>query len=107
VTPLLSIGSRTDSGNRQHRLRPGKRQTTAFVATYRLDWVKKAFGQFDACDKGANVVIYATGTLYGVWQDGRTFSANCYLDRYEVRERQDNSPGCQERQHRMAYGTSD
>jgi len=51
----------------------------------RYKWVKKALGQFDWMDRGDSVVVYANGTLYGEWPDGRTFAGNRYLDRYEVR----------------------
>ena len=58
---------------------------TAFNAS-RYAWVKKDFGPMEAVDNGDHVVVYCTGTLYGAWPDGRSFSGNRYLDRYEVRD---------------------
>lgn len=51
----------------------------------RYQWVKKALGQFDWTEHDDHVVVYSNGTLYGEWPDGRSFSNNRYLDRFEVR----------------------
>ncbi|MDI9221070.1 nuclear transport factor 2 family protein [Pantoea sp. EA-12] len=57
---------------------------TEFNAS-RYRWVKKQLGDFDWMEKSpGHVVVYCTGTLYGEWPDGRHFSGNRYLDRYEV-----------------------
>jgi len=66
------------------RRMPSAYEITAFNGA-RYNWVKKTLGQFDACDRGDHVVVYSNGTLYGEWTDGRTFSGNRYLDRFEVR----------------------
>lgn len=64
---------------------PDPQAITAFNGG-RYRWVKKALGQFDWMDRGDVVVVYANGTLYGEWPDGKAFAGNRYLDRYEVRE---------------------
>lgn len=51
----------------------------------RYAWVKKSLGQFDWTDHPDHTVVYSNGTLYGEWPDGRAFSGNRYLDRFEVR----------------------
>ncbi|MDH2436373.1 nuclear transport factor 2 family protein [Pokkaliibacter sp. MBI-7] len=58
-------------------------EITTFNAS-RYRWVKKLLGDFDCMEKESVVVVYATGTLYGEWPDGRSFSGNRYVDRYEV-----------------------
>ncbi|PPC75540.1 hypothetical protein C4K68_20115 [Pokkaliibacter plantistimulans] len=58
-------------------------EITTFNAS-RYRWVKKLLGDFDYMEKEGVVVVYATGTLYGEWPDGRSFSDNRYVDRYEV-----------------------
>jgi ketosteroid isomerase-like protein len=65
------------------RTMPTTHDITAFNAT-RYAWVKKALGQFDWTDRGDHTVVYSNGTLYGEWPDGRKFSGNRYLDRFEV-----------------------
>ncbi|SEG78885.1 nuclear transport factor 2 family protein [Marinobacterium lutimaris] len=67
------------------RAMPSAHEITAFNKS-RYSWVKKQLGQFDACDKSDHVVVYSNGTLYGEWLDGRSFSGNRYLDRFEVRD---------------------
>ena len=67
------------------RLMPSAKEITAFNAA-RYNWVKKALGQFDWTDRGDHTVVYSNGTLYGEWPDGRSFSGNRYLDRFEVRD---------------------
>lgn len=57
---------------------------TAFNAG-RYAWVKKALGQFDFTEYPDYTVVYSNGTLFGEWPDGRAFSGNRYLDRFEVR----------------------
>lgn len=64
---------------------PDPQAITAFNGA-RYKWVKKQLGQFDWMDRGDHVVVYATGTLYGQWPDGREFAGNRYVDRYEVRD---------------------
>ncbi len=54
----------------------------------RYAWVKKALGQFDWTEHPDHTVVYSNGTLYGEWPDGRPFSGNRYLDRFEVRNGQ-------------------
>ncbi|MFC4257676.1 nuclear transport factor 2 family protein [Marinobacter lacisalsi] len=51
----------------------------------RYAWVKKALGTFDWTEHEDHTVVYSNGTLYGEWPDGRPFSGNRYLDRFEVR----------------------
>jgi ketosteroid isomerase-like protein len=54
----------------------------------RYAWVKKSLGQFDWTEHPDHTVVYSNGTLYGEWPDGRAFSGNRYLDRFEVRDGQ-------------------
>lgn len=54
----------------------------------RYAWVKKLFGQYDWTEHADHTVVYSNGTLYGEWPDGRAFSGNRYLDRFEVRNGQ-------------------
>lgn len=63
---------------------PDARAITAFNAG-RYAWVKKQLGAFDWMERDDHTVVYSTGTLYGEWPDGRSFSGNRYLDRFEVR----------------------
>jgi ketosteroid isomerase-like protein len=63
---------------------PDPQTITAFNGA-RYAWVKKALGNFDWMDRGDHTVVYSNGTLYGEWPDGRSFSGNRYLDRFEVR----------------------
>ena len=66
------------------RVMPTVHGVTAFNAA-RYQWVKKQPGEFDWLEKQpGHIVVYCTGFLYGVWPDGRSFSGNRYLDRYEV-----------------------
>jgi len=51
----------------------------------RYAWVRKSLGQFDWTEHSDHTVVYSNGTLYGEWPDGRAFSGNRYLDRFEVR----------------------
>jgi ketosteroid isomerase-like protein len=67
------------------RAMPDPQTITAFNGS-RYAWVKKALGNFDWMDRGDHTVVYSNGTLYGEWQDGRSFSGNRYLDRFEVRD---------------------
>ncbi|MBP2169411.1 ketosteroid isomerase-like protein [Erwinia toletana] len=78
MTPAVNI---TFTGK---RVMADPQAITAFNGG-RYKWVKKALGQFDWMDRGDCVVVYANGTLYGEWPDGRRFAGNRYLDRYEVR----------------------
>lgn len=66
------------------RVMPDAHHITAFNGS-RYAWVKKSIGQYDCVDHGDHQVVYSNGTLYGEWPDGRTFSGNRYLDRYEIR----------------------
>ncbi|MCU4677406.1 nuclear transport factor 2 family protein [Catenovulum sp. 2E275] len=52
----------------------------------RYTWVKKAIESYDCAEKEDRVVVYSNGTLYGEWPDGRSFSGNRYLDRFEVKD---------------------
>ncbi|MGB9097698.1 nuclear transport factor 2 family protein [Erwinia sp.] len=79
MTPEVKI---TFTGRREM---PDPQAITAFNGA-RYKWVKKQLGQFDWMDRGDHVVVYATGTLYGQWPDGREFAGNRYVDRYEVRD---------------------
>ncbi|WP_028241118.1 nuclear transport factor 2 family protein [Stutzerimonas azotifigens] len=67
------------------RAMPDAQAITAFNGA-RYAWVKKALGQFDWTDRGDHTVVYSNGTLYGQWPDGRSFSGNRYLDRFEVKD---------------------
>ena len=67
------------------RAMPSAHEITAFNAG-RYNWVKKQLGQFDWTEHADHTVVYSNGTLYGEWPDGRTFSGNRYLDRFEVRD---------------------
>lgn len=53
------------------------------VSRYR--WVKKSLGQFDCVVKEDHAIVYSNGTLYGEWLDGRPFSGNRFIDRFEIR----------------------
>ncbi|MCB4796991.1 nuclear transport factor 2 family protein [Pseudomonas sp. NP21570] len=64
---------------------PDTQAITVFNAA-RYNWVKKALGDFDWMDRDDHTVVYSNGTLYGEWPDGRSFSGNRYLDRFEVRD---------------------
>jgi hypothetical protein len=66
------------------RAMPAPQAITAFNGA-RYRWVKKQIGQYDWMEREGCTVVYSNGTLYGEWPDGRTFSGNRYLDRYEVR----------------------
>ncbi len=72
----------TFTGGRQM---PSASEITAFNAG-RYAWVKKALGEFDWCEREDCTVVYSNGTLYGEWPDGRSFSGNRYLDRFEVKD---------------------
>ncbi len=52
----------------------------------RYNWVKKSIESYDCAEKEDSVVVYSNGTLYGEWPDGRSFSGNRYLDRFEVKD---------------------
>ncbi|MDE1165632.1 MAG: nuclear transport factor 2 family protein [Pseudomonas sp.] len=67
------------------RAMPDPQTITAFNGA-RYAWVKKALGNFDWMDRGDHTVVYSNGTLFGQWLDGRSFSGNRYLDRFEVRD---------------------
>lgn len=67
------------------RAMPSARDITAFNAG-RYAWVKKDVGRFDWAEHADHTVVYSNGTLYGEWLDGRSFSGNRYLDRFEVRD---------------------
>ncbi|MEH6493421.1 nuclear transport factor 2 family protein [Halopseudomonas sp.] len=67
------------------RVMPSATEITAFNAA-RYNWVKKELGQFDWTEHADHTVVYSNGTLYGEWPDGRSFSGNRYLDRFEVRD---------------------
>jgi ketosteroid isomerase-like protein len=66
------------------RAMPDPQAITAFNAS-RYALVKKKLGNFDWMDRGDHTVVYSNGTLFGEWPDGRSFSDNRYLDRFEVR----------------------
>ncbi len=67
------------------RAMPSATEITAFNAG-RYRWVKKQLGAFDWAEYEDHTVVYSNGTLYGEWPDGRSFSGNRYLDRFEVRD---------------------
>jgi ketosteroid isomerase-like protein len=67
------------------RVMDGTRAMTEFNRG-RYAWVRKSLGQFDWTERSDHTVVYSNGTLYGEWPDGRTFSGNRYLDRFEVRD---------------------
>lgn len=52
----------------------------------RYNWVKKDISHYDCVVYDDYAVVYSNGTLYGEWKDGRSFSGNRYLDRFEVRK---------------------
>lgn len=64
---------------------PTTEHITAFNGS-RYKWVKKSIGEYDCADRGDCVIVYSNGTLYGEWPDGRPFTGNRYLDRFEVRD---------------------
>ncbi|MFJ4347541.1 nuclear transport factor 2 family protein [Pseudomonas sp. NPDC089401] len=66
------------------RAMPTPTDITAFNGA-RYTWVKKQLGAFDWCEREDHTVVYSNGTLYGQWPDGRSFSGNRYLDRFEVK----------------------
>lgn len=66
------------------RAMPAPQAITAFNGA-RYRWVKKLIGQYDWMEREDCTVVYSNGTLYGEWPDGRAFSGNRYLDRYEVK----------------------
>ncbi|GBL46547.1 putative inner membrane protein [Sulfuriferula multivorans] len=68
------------------RLMPDAQAITMFNKA-RYAWVKKAFGHFDWMERDDHTIVYSNGTLYGEWPDGRSFSGNRYLDRFEVRDK--------------------
>lgn len=56
-----------------------------------LEWAKtrytrvsKQFERFDECWGEEATVVYCSGTLEGVWLDGRAFSGIRFVDRFEV-----------------------
>ena len=49
-------------------------------------WVKKQRERSDACEAGAEVIVYSIGTLYGAWPDGTPFEGNRYVDRFVLRD---------------------
>ena len=58
-----------------------------------LEWAKtrytrigKHFERFDEVWGEEGTVVYCTGTLEGVWLDGRAFSGIRFIDRFEVAE---------------------
>ncbi|MFV0573986.1 MAG: nuclear transport factor 2 family protein [Vibrio sp.] len=59
-------------------------EITAFNAS-RYKWVKKDLGQFDCVVNDDHAIVYSNGTLYGEWLDGRPFSGNRFIDRFEIR----------------------
>jgi hypothetical protein len=67
------------------RVMPNAQAVAAFNAS-RYKWVKKEFGQFDWMERDDHVVVYSNGFLYGEWPDGRSFSGNRFLDRFEVKD---------------------
>lgn len=68
-----------------HRVLADAEAITVFNST-RYAWVKKAFSHFDWMERDGMTIVYSNGTLYGEWPDGRSFSNNRYLDRFEVRD---------------------
>lgn len=61
-------------------------EVAAFNAM-RYRWVQKKFERTEAvacCTEDA-VVVFNSGTLFGEWRDGQTFSDNRYIDRFVVR----------------------
>lgn len=50
----------------------------------RYRFVRKTYDRFEALQQGAVSVVYALGTLYGEWPDGRGFSGIRFIDRFEL-----------------------
>ncbi|CAN1541053.1 hypothetical protein MCERE1_01758 [Burkholderiaceae bacterium] len=46
--------------------------------------VAKRYERFDECWQGDTTVVYCSGTLFGVWNDGRAFEGIRFIDRFEV-----------------------
>ena len=61
--------------------------TTAFNAV-RYRWVKKKIERTDVVAGATEdeTIVYNTGTLYGEWPDGESFSGNRYVDRFVLRQ---------------------
>lgn len=53
-------------------------------ASGRYRSVAKDYERFDECWSGEGAIVYCSGTLYGVWSDGREFSGIRFIDRIEV-----------------------
>jgi ketosteroid isomerase-like protein len=51
----------------------------------RYQWVKKKFEQIDAHHEGDAGIVYVIGTLYGVNQQGVSFSNVRFIDRFVLR----------------------
>ena len=56
-----------------------------------MDWAKpryrsvaKRYDRFDECWQGDTTVVYCSGTLFGVWNDGTAFEGIRFIDRFEV-----------------------
>ena len=56
-----------------------------------MDWAKpryrsvaKRYDCFDECWHGDTTVVYCSGTLFGVWNDGTAFEGIRFIDRFEV-----------------------
>jgi hypothetical protein len=46
--------------------------------------VAKRYERFDECWQGDTTVVYCSGTLFGVWNDGSAFEGIRFIDRFEV-----------------------
>ena len=53
-------------------------------ASGRYRSVAKDYERFEECWSGEGAVVYCSGTLHGVWTDGREFSGIRFIDRLEV-----------------------
>lgn len=52
----------------------------------RYQWVKKKFDQIDFYDDGQAGIVYVMGTLYGVNQQGFSFSNVRFIDRFVLKD---------------------
>ena len=62
-----------------HRLE----ELLAWAAT-RYQRIEKTFSHFDESWQGDRTVVYCTGTLKGVWPNGKAFDNIRFIDRFEV-----------------------
>jgi len=50
----------------------------------RYQSIGKTYDGFDTAMSGGTPVVYARGTLHGVWPDGRPFEGIRFIDRFEI-----------------------